>query len=282
MAVFHCGFELPVLHRFDGFFVEAHAQAAEHANIGRTSVNPHDEAQRAHTLVLGLAGFLREFRLWRVNRSRRTDASANVEYSSTGAATLTGAEARTTAGTHATTTARTDAAAGARAVRGQHGARHGIAEVRHVIRGQHDLRRDDDRGIDRKLGVLVAHHYHGRSDLLHGKLGQLAFAGLQDVAISTTTATANLCLGRLQGGYVAGIDQGDGYLRRRSCIHDVASDQVACRDDPNDQQVYASRPQRAILPVVVETPDIFDWFGFRFQLQRWEFLRKEELIQLAE
>ena len=38
----------------------------------------------------------------------------------------------------------------------------------------------------------------------------------------------------------------------------------------------------AIFFVVVETPDIFDGDGLRFQLERWKFLGEKEIVQAAE
>src|SRR5580704_4155449 len=105
MTVSHGRLELPILHRLDGFFVEAHAQAAEDANIGWAAVDSHDQAERADALVFGLARFLRKLRLGCINRPRRRSAAAHVEDASTRAATLARAKARAVTGSDAAATA---------------------------------------------------------------------------------------------------------------------------------------------------------------------------------
>src|SRR5579864_5245342 len=86
MTIFHSGFELPVLDRFNSFFVQAHAEAAQDADVAGTSVGTHDQAQGTSSLVLRLAGFLREFGLRVVNDAGRSNAPAHVEDASTSAA----------------------------------------------------------------------------------------------------------------------------------------------------------------------------------------------------
>ena len=36
--------EVPVLHGFDGFFVESHAEGAHHANVAGTAIGIHDHS----------------------------------------------------------------------------------------------------------------------------------------------------------------------------------------------------------------------------------------------
>ena len=62
----------------------------------------------------------------------------------------------------------------------------------------------------------------------------------------------------------------------------MASDQRAGDDDCRDQNVHARGTQSAVLLIVVETPDVFDRFRLRFQLEWRQLLREEELVQLPE
>src|ERR1700722_9129004 len=119
MAVFHGGFEFPVLHGFDSFFVETHTEAAQHANIAGTAVGSHDQAESADALVFRFARLFGEFRLGRVNLARGRNAAAYVEDSSTGTTALSWTKTRALAGTNPTAAAGTNAAAGASTIRGQ-------------------------------------------------------------------------------------------------------------------------------------------------------------------
>src|SRR6266496_813800 len=100
VAIFHCGLELPVLHRLNCLFVEAHAQAAEHADTTWAAVDAHNHSQRAHTLILCFASFLGELRVRFENCSGRGHTAAHMEDASTGAAAFTRTKAGTFARSH--------------------------------------------------------------------------------------------------------------------------------------------------------------------------------------
>ena len=65
-----------------------------------------------------------------------------------------------------------------------------------------------------------------------------------------------------------------GYQR---CAQNRASNNQCQHDD-----VGRGRTQGAVLFIVVETPDIFDRDGLRFQLERRKLLGKEEFVEAAE
>src|ERR1700722_10868644 len=144
MTVFHSRFKLPVLHCLHGLFVEAHTKAAEHANICGSAIDSDDQAERADALIFGFAGFFGKFRFGRENLPWRRNAATDMENSAAGAAAFAWAKAGTVPGPYATAAAGSDAAAGTRAVGGQYRACHGVAEIRHVIRSELYLRRNDD------------------------------------------------------------------------------------------------------------------------------------------
>ena len=51
------------------------------------------------------------------------------------------------------------------------------------------FRRNHNGGVNRQLGMLVAHHHDRRRDLRHRKLGQLAFCCLQNIAVSASATS---------------------------------------------------------------------------------------------
>ncbi len=61
-AVFHGGLELVLADGFHSLFVEAHAEGADDMDILRISLRVNNESDEADALVLGAAGFIREFR----------------------------------------------------------------------------------------------------------------------------------------------------------------------------------------------------------------------------
>src|SRR5690348_10544180 len=69
MSILHRRLKLPILHGFNRFFIEAHAQAGLNTNLARPSIDAHDQRQRADALELCLAGFFREFRLRLIDHS---------------------------------------------------------------------------------------------------------------------------------------------------------------------------------------------------------------------
>src|ERR1700758_2534097 len=146
MTVFHRWLKLPVLYGFDRFFIEAHAQAGLNTNLAGPSIDAHDQRQRADALELCLARFFREFRLGLINHSWRRDSSSDAEDASAGAAAFSRSKARTFAFPYAPTFTLSDAAARSRSIRGQYRMRHGITQVRQIVRRQLHLGRNNDRG----------------------------------------------------------------------------------------------------------------------------------------
>src|SRR5579864_9099925 len=119
MTVFHRRFKLPILHGFNRFFVEAHAQAGLNTNLAGPSIGAHDQRQRADSLELCLARFFREFRLRLINHPRRGNTSADPEDASPGAAAFSRTKSRPFAFPYAATLTLADAAARSRSIRGQ-------------------------------------------------------------------------------------------------------------------------------------------------------------------
>ena len=64
--------------------------------------------------------------------------------------------------------------------------------------------------------------------------------------------------------------------------HNPASENRGADDQADHDHVSYSRTQSAILLIVVEAPNILHGIWLRFQLQRGEFLGKEEFVQAAE
>ena len=94
MTVFHRRLKLPVLHRFDRPFIQAHAEAAQYSNVTGAPVGAHDQAEGADTLILRLASFFGKLWLWVIDWSRRADTATDVENTSAGTATFTRTKAR--------------------------------------------------------------------------------------------------------------------------------------------------------------------------------------------
>src|ERR1700722_11442740 len=194
MAVFHGGFEFPVFHGFNGFFVKAHAEAGQHANVAGTTVGSHDQAQGADPLIFRFARLFEKLRFGSIDLARRGNATAYMEDASTGTTAFTWTETRALAGPDAAAAAGTNAATGACAIRRQYRVQQRIAQVRQVVGSQLNLRGDYDCGLDCQFGMLVANHHHWRSDLLHRKFGELAARGLKHIAITAATTAAGLRL----------------------------------------------------------------------------------------
>src|SRR5215472_15287961 len=74
LAVALARFEEPGLHFLQGLLVEAHAQAAYHAQVARTAIRADHGSQRHRSLVLGFASFFGKIRLRSVLGFRRCDA----------------------------------------------------------------------------------------------------------------------------------------------------------------------------------------------------------------
>src|SRR3954464_15766113 len=118
-----------------------------------------------------------------------------MENSAASTAAFSRSESGTLAGSDSAAASASNTTTGSRAVGRQNRVSHRVSQIGHVIRRQLHLRRNYNRWFYRQLGMLVPYNHHGRSDLLHRQLRQLALACLQDVAIATTAATPDLCLG---------------------------------------------------------------------------------------
>jgi len=91
MAVFLAGFELPVLYRFDSFFIEAHAQCAQNVDLGGAACGVDHYAQHTGALVFGLAGFFGEFGVSLIDYARRGYSAADAEGAAAHAGLVAGA-----------------------------------------------------------------------------------------------------------------------------------------------------------------------------------------------
>lgn len=87
LAIFHGGFELPGLNRFDGFLVKPQAQAAGYTNVSWLAIRSHDQPQNACALILRLASFFRVLGIRLVHNPWGADAAAYAKYSTADSAT---------------------------------------------------------------------------------------------------------------------------------------------------------------------------------------------------
>src|SRR5207302_3972427 len=128
LAVFHRGLELPGLDCLDCLLVETHSEIAANFNVARLAIGADDQPQHTGSLIFGLPGFFRVFRLRLINRLGRGDAAAYPEYPATRTTAAALAYARTGAHTNSAAGTRANATARAGAVRRRPGgqARHGI------------------------------------------------------------------------------------------------------------------------------------------------------------
>src|SRR5207237_9260100 len=104
LAFFHGRFQLPSLDCLDGLLVQSHSQIAAYFNVARLAIWADDQPQHTGSLIFGLPGFFRVFRLRLINRLVRGDAAAYPVY----------AAGRTTAAAFAITGSRTYANPAAR------------------------------------------------------------------------------------------------------------------------------------------------------------------------
>src|SRR5579883_1437859 len=194
-AVFSGRFKSPALHGLNGFFVQAHAERALHADVVRAAIGADDQPEHDGALTLGFAGLLGKFRIGRVHGTGREPAAPAV--ANTGAASRT----------HSAATARADPPARARAVGWWSEHRRERISQRACRRlGQADFRRNDNRRLDGESRILVADHYCGRCDLLPGQAGKSALRRGQLVAIASASASSGLRRGSRQD---VGADLGD-------------------------------------------------------------------------
>src|SRR5580698_8622544 len=155
---------------------------------------------------------------------------------------------------NAATASRTNATAKPGAVGRRRGHCHRIADIRHGAR-QVNLGRDYDRWLRRQFWVVIAHNNHRRHDLLHGKLGEPALGRLQDVAITTTAATAGNRFRRRQRWDVIRGHQGYSGLRLGNLLHYVAPEQRTRDDHGYGDHMHDGGEHRTVFLVVVEAPN---------------------------
>ena len=150
-----------------------------------------------------------------INLFRSRNSTAHAKHSTAGAAAVARAESGTFARTDAASATGADAAARAGSIRRhRRQMRQRIAQVGQVGLLQLNFGRNHDRRWHFELRMQVAHHGHGRSELLHRLLRQTALRCLQFVAIATTTAAAAHGLRRLaERGKVIGRDQHNRFFR---------------------------------------------------------------------
>src|SRR5437660_1710661 len=133
---------------------------------------------------------------------------------------------------------------------------------------------------------LINHSRRGDSstDADYASAGAAAFSRTQSrpFAFHYAAATAShLRLRRLERGQFVRSNQRHGNLRPRAGHHNVASNQRSSHNDSRQQDVNSGGTERAILFVIVETPDVFNRSRLRLELEWRQFFRKEEFIELA-
>src|SRR6185369_11683132 len=103
--------------------------------------------------------------------------------------------------------------------------------------------------------MIVAHNDRGRCYLLELRLGNVAFWGLELVAITTTAAAARLRFGRLHDRYIEiGRDQCDLLPR---LLDDLLAKIIRAYQQRRDHDdVGDERKRRTAFFVVVESPNI--------------------------
>src|SRR2546423_13793594 len=74
LAAPHAGLELPLLHGFDGLFIQPETEAAQHTDIDRPASRIHLNVQRHGTLILRGPGFFRKLRLDLIYKDLRGDS----------------------------------------------------------------------------------------------------------------------------------------------------------------------------------------------------------------
>ena len=83
LAVLPGWLELVLHHRFNGLFVQPHAQCTNYPRVLRISLRIHEYPYDAESLVLGPARLVGELRLWFEHRNRGGNGSANAPISTT-------------------------------------------------------------------------------------------------------------------------------------------------------------------------------------------------------
>src|SRR5690349_16928118 len=79
MPAFSCGFEAPGANRFDGLFIQTHAERACNLNVARQAIGVDHQLQHHRPLVLGFASFFRKLGVRIVDRPRSADPAAYAE-----------------------------------------------------------------------------------------------------------------------------------------------------------------------------------------------------------
>src|SRR5579872_6100796 len=154
--------------------------------------------------------------------------------------------------------------------------RHRVAQVRQVVHSEVYLRRYHNRRLGCELGMVVTHHHHRRHDLLHSQLRQLAFWGLQLVAIAATAAATNLSLRWRHGRNVfRRCNQSDSLVRLLNLFHHTAPKERQANQPCQSDGMHSDRVHRAVFLVIVEAPDVPDRDRLRGQNQWRLFLGKK-------
>src|SRR5882762_7646060 len=161
-----CRLATPRLHRSHGVFVKTHPDALDHPDVADFSIKANDAFHYDRALVFYLARFIGIFR-WRLVETRRNSHSIQpgAEDSASRAAALAGSQ----------TAARPAADTGAIAISKRIGDALGqrITEVRHIGAGNFQVRRAEEGGVHRQLGVQVLNLCLGRCELRPLELGEL-------------------------------------------------------------------------------------------------------------
>ena len=115
MTLVHCGAKPILLHRFNGPFIETHAQMTNHPDVLGIALRIDDELKRHNALIICLARFRGELRVNGINDAGRANAAANVHQAATktaiAAGSYAGAMALSNASAHSETESRVASAA---------------------------------------------------------------------------------------------------------------------------------------------------------------------------
>jgi hypothetical protein len=200
-AIFGCGFKAPLLNRFNGFLVEAHAEPSLHADVVRLAVRTDDHGKYAGSFIFVLTGLLGILGVGRRNWFRREYAAPDAKDAAANTATPALTDAGTCALSNAAARARANTAAGSRSIGERwigHCGRSRVSEVGKLGRSDLNLRRSDNGWLDSKLRMLVPHDDGRRSDLLHAQLRQTTLRRGKFVMIATTAASTRFlyCWGK--------------------------------------------------------------------------------------
>src|SRR5207237_1156939 len=124
--------ELPLVHRFDGFFVQTQPKASHYVNLARASSRVDDQLKHDGARIFRFAGLFGIFRIALVKHLRRGNAAADAENAATDAAAFARSKSAALARSDSATGAAADAAARSCAVRRRSNLSERIAQRVHV------------------------------------------------------------------------------------------------------------------------------------------------------